>query len=86
VIKAFFLACIRLYQRYVSVWTPPVCRFEPTCSNYTFQAIELHGPVKGVWLGAWRILRCHPFHPGGFDPVPLPAGHIGHDHDHAGET
>ena len=61
---------IRLYQRYVSVLLPPTCRFEPTCSNYSTTAIERFGPVRGVLMGVWRILRCHPFHPGGLDPVP----------------
>lgn len=74
--KTLFVALIRTYQRYLSVLTPPVCRFEPTCSNYTLEAVEIHGPLRGVWLGAWRILRCHPFHRGGLDPVP-PAAEAG---------
>jgi len=65
-------ACLRGYQRWVSPLLPSSCRFAPTCSEYTLQAIERYGVVRGAAMGAWRILRCHPFHPGGFDPVPHP--------------
>jgi uncharacterized protein len=64
------LSIIRLYQRYLSPGLPPSCRFTPTCSHYTYEAIEVHGLIKGSWLGARRIARCHPFNPGGYDPVP----------------
>jgi putative membrane protein insertion efficiency factor len=60
---------IRLYQA-ATAHFPPVCRFTPSCSAYAIQAIERHGPVKGMWLAARRILRCNPFTPGGHDPVP----------------
>lgn len=61
---------VRGYQRYISAYTPPMCRFYPTCSQYTLIAIKRYGLLKGSWLGAWRIMRCHPFHPGGIDHVP----------------
>jgi putative membrane protein insertion efficiency factor len=63
-------APIRFYRRYISPIKPPACRFYPTCSEYALQAIEKYGPVKGSWLAAKRIARCHPFHPGGIDHVP----------------
>ena len=61
---------IRGYQRFISPALPSSCRFTPTCSEYTRQAIIRHGVLKGIWLGTRRILKCHPFHPGGEDPVP----------------
>jgi putative membrane protein insertion efficiency factor len=72
-VRAFLVAMIRGYQRYLSVLTPPVCRFEPTCSNYTLQAVQGYGALRGCWMGFLRIMRCHPFHPGGYDPVPPPS-------------
>ncbi|MCH8274515.1 MAG: membrane protein insertion efficiency factor YidD [Armatimonadetes bacterium] len=60
---------IRLYQR-ATGWKPAVCRFKPSCSQYALGAIQKHGLAKGSWLGLKRIFRCHPFHPGGYDPVP----------------
>lgn len=60
---------IRFYQLAISPWLPPSCRYTPTCSEYTAQAVERYG-VYGLWLGAKRIARCHPGHPGGLDPVP----------------
>ena len=65
------LKLIGLYQRYVSPMLMPACRYTPTCSHYAAEAIEHHG-ARGVLLAAWRLLRCHPFARGGFDPVPLP--------------
>ena len=62
---------IRLYQR-LSRFLPPVCRFQPSCSQYTIEAIQTHGFMRGSLLGAWRILRCNPWNPGGYDPVPGP--------------
>ncbi len=69
IIKTFCLKLIQIY-RYFSKFTPSVCRFEPTCSRYTYEAIEKFGVIKGVYLGIKRILRCHPYSKGGFDPVP----------------
>jgi len=69
-VKWFALVMIRFYQRFISPLFPPSCRFEPSCSHYTYQAIERYGFVRGGWLGAKRISRCHPFNPGGYDPVP----------------
>jgi putative membrane protein insertion efficiency factor len=65
---ALFL--LRGYKRFISPLLPPMCRFEPTCSMYTMQAVEKYGVLRGVWLGARRLARCHPFNPGGWDPVP----------------
>ncbi len=68
--KRLALALIRLYKRFISPLLPPSCRFEPTCSVYTYQAIEKYGVIKGGVMGAKRIARCHPLNPGGYDPVP----------------
>ncbi|MBQ3311349.1 membrane protein insertion efficiency factor YidD [bacterium] len=67
-IKKILLSLIKVYQ-FFSKFTPPVCRFTPTCSEYTRQAIEKYGVMKGLWLGVKRIVKCHPFHPGGYDPL-----------------
>jgi len=66
----FLITIIRLYQICVSpFFFAPCCRFYPSCSEYTISAIKLHGPAKGTYMGIKRILRCHPLHPGGYDPV-----------------
>ncbi|HEV7429433.1 MAG TPA: membrane protein insertion efficiency factor YidD [Thermoanaerobaculia bacterium] len=68
--RALALAPLRFYKRFLSPLLPPMCRFDPTCSIYMMQAIEKHGTLRGVWLGVRRLARCHPFNPGGWDPVP----------------
>ena len=61
---------LRGYKRFISPWLPPACRFHPTCSDYCGEAIHRHGLTRGGWLGLRRLLRCHPFSKGGYDPVP----------------
>ena len=61
---------IRFYQRFISPLTPPACRFVPSCSQYTVEAIQKHGPMKGLWLAIKRICRCNPWGGSGYDPVP----------------
>jgi hypothetical protein len=68
--RVLALAPLRFYKRFLSPLLPPMCRFDPTCSIYVMQAIEKHGTLRGVWLGMRRLARCHPFNPGGWDPVP----------------
>ena len=64
------LELIKLYQVTLSQVTPPSCRFVPSCSQYTYEAISKFGVFQGVWVGVKRLFRCHPFHSGGYDPVP----------------
>ncbi|WP_236889556.1 membrane protein insertion efficiency factor YidD [Desulfoluna limicola] len=69
-LKKVFIVLIKAYQYLVSPFTGPRCRFYPTCSAYAIEAYERYGVLKGSCLAVKRILKCHPFHPGGFDPVP----------------
>ena len=69
-IRAVLLALVSLYRRFVSPALPPACRFYPSCSAYAEGALRRHGAAKGTWLTVRRLARCHPFHPGGIDPVP----------------
>ena len=77
--KTFVLKAIRFYQKYISpdtgalksLWlVSSTCRFKPTCSEYTYQAVERYGIILGIWVGLKRIVRCHPWNKGGWDPVP----------------
>ncbi|MCL2265479.1 MAG: membrane protein insertion efficiency factor YidD [Treponema sp.] len=70
--KNIALTIIRFYQQVISPHFPPVCRYYPTCSAYAFEAVSKHGFLRGSWLAVKRILRCHPFRRGGYDPVPDP--------------
>lgn len=69
--KTALLLLLKGYRQFISPLFPPVCRFEPTCSCYAIEAVERFGPLKGSWLAARRLTRCHPLNPGGYDPVPL---------------
>lgn len=68
--KHIFLIFIKFYQKAISPFIGSNCRFYPTCSHYGYEAIVKHGLMKGIWMTTKRIAKCHPFHPGGFDPVP----------------
>lgn len=68
--SAILLLALHLYKRLISPFFLPACRYVPTCSEYAAEAIAKHGAARGSLMGAWRLLRCHPFAKGGFDPVP----------------
>ncbi len=67
--RKLILLLIKGYQKYISPMRPPTCRFYPTCSEYSFESVKKHGVIKGGFYSVVRISKCHPFHPGGFDPV-----------------
>lgn len=69
-IKNIFKGIVRIYQKFISPLFPPSCRYYPSCSTYTLQALEQHGVIKGTMMGVARIVRCNPFVPGGIDEVP----------------
>ena len=69
-IRRLLRGLVRSYQLFVSPFLPRACRFHPTCSDYALQALDSHGAWKGSWLAARRVCRCHPWHPGGYDPIP----------------
>ncbi len=64
------IGLVRIYQWFISPFLPPSCRFYPTCSHYAIEALQRHGALKGFWLALRRVTRCHPWNPGGHDPVP----------------
>ncbi|MCF3572902.1 membrane protein insertion efficiency factor YidD [Planktothrix agardhii 1806] len=68
--KTLLITLIRGYRLLISPLFPPACRFHPTCSQYAIEALETFGIIQGSWLALKRILRCHPYHPGGYDPIP----------------
>jgi putative membrane protein insertion efficiency factor len=69
-VSTVLILALRGYRRFVSPLLAPRCRFLPSCSEYALEAVTRHGAVRGSWLAVRRLLRCHPFHPGGYDPVP----------------
>jgi len=76
-VARFLIFLIRVYQVTLSPLIGPVCRFQPSCSRYTAECLRLHGALRGTLLGVKRLAKCHPFHPGGHDPPPLPDGRSG---------
>lgn len=85
-IQWFFIGIIRLYQLVLSPILGPRCRFQPTCSSYAIEAIQIHGGLKGSWLAIRRIARCHPWGGDGYDPVPVTEGTAKKDEDINNQT
>lgn len=79
--KCFLIGLVRIYQKTLSRMKPACCRFYPTCSDYTVEAIQKHGILTGLWLSFRRICRCHPWNPGGYDPVPEAGDQKSEDRD-----
>ena len=67
--KALAISAVKNYKKYISPFLPYTCRFNPSCSTYCIEAVERYGLLKGLWLSIKRIMKCHPLHPGGYDPV-----------------
>lgn len=67
--KWLIIFCLRFYRQFISPLKAPTCRFIPSCSQYALEAVEKYGAIKGMWMSLCRLSRCHPFHPGGYDPV-----------------
>jgi len=80
--KRLLLGLVRLYQYLISPLLGPRCRFHPSCSHYAIEALERHGALRGSWLALRRLLRCHPWHPGGYDPVPPAHANCPREHHH----
>ncbi len=70
-VEAAVIGLLKVYRLVVSPWKGPTCRFHPSCSAYMMEAVTAHGVARGLWLGTRRIARCHPWNPGGYDPVPM---------------
>ena len=81
-LNAVFIGLIRVYQYTLSPMLGQRCKYYPSCSNYAIGALREHGPIKGIGLASWRLLRCNPFSNGGYDPVPPRHHDCGHDHVH----
>ena len=81
IFRQIYLLPVRFYRLFISPVLGPHCRFQPTCSSYAIEAVELYGILKGSWMAIRRITRCHPWHPGGYDPVPK-STEADHQHEH----
>jgi putative membrane protein insertion efficiency factor len=82
IVRLPLLALLYLYTRYISLLFAPRCRFYPSCSRYAYEAVYIHGALKGLWLAARRLLKCHPWHEGGIDHIPPPQNTCCTHHPH----